>query len=614
MLRKAQAEIALILGLLAIAAVVGVYSYSSFIAPSMQPSGLAGDQKGIETYIRSAITDASMSTLGKIYDQGGYLDISDAERKLDWANFEIAYWQICDETYVRTSGDVEPDVEEGIEEYLKDRLPEKTSIAGRQVEFDFSPGAFSVDARILERKVTLSVKLPVTIDGVRNTNPFNMEIDSDLGRILMMAGDFTRTQEKYRVLDQNFMDHLYTSNPDYECWIPTMGISSSKIKKTYAYMRTCTEEFIAHVLARTHLWYKPFVRDDGSIPEPVLENSYIFEVMHEGESWGQYADLDVSLYSGLDGRFLSTTNPEFLLKADRSLNPLRIKGYGIPLISLFIPYDIKYDISYPVVVTVMDENLRRSFKFANFVNIKENVASDEGCDLDAVIIDPQTEKCDKGAQNPVKITVTDQAGMPLKSVDGSFDGCPFTIFDDKGVIETSFHTPQTSKAKLMLDYGNSEYVGCYSVGELEEETIQMPLLKNFDVKYFIIDIADGQFVSPIKPGDTKNVSVVLSRDIDTACMEEGDIFDIMFDNYYEMTDDGPKAVPKSTGKADIYATETYTAEITTISESSAMVTSTVQIMKDDSTIYIYAPNMLSGSTIGSAYEQAGIQPIMAAGG
>ena len=313
---KGQAEMALILGLLVIAVIVGIYSYSSFTTPGSAPLAISEEQRGVEAYVRDAILSSTTKALGKIYSQGGFYDTQDATKTLDYANSDVAYWQICDQSVNIPNMDEE--VAEGVEDQLLKNVPEKTDIAGRQVEFEFEN--LHVDARVYENKISITVNLPTEVDGVHLPQPFRLDVDSKLGRIYNFANDFANYQKAYRVVDVSLLNHINISNPDEEdegaCWLPTVGMITNTLRRSWSRIEECMQKQISHTLTHTYEWDKPWLREDGEMPLNLMENAYLFQIKKSDGTWGQYADLSFDFYYGGDEKHLTRADPSFFLGTD----------------------------------------------------------------------------------------------------------------------------------------------------------------------------------------------------------------------------------------------------------------------------------------------------------
>lgn len=613
MQEKAQAEFALILGLIIIAVAIGLFAFSAIVPISPQPSALTGEQKAVDTYIKDAMRRASSQTLISIYNQGGYLN-TDSVKSLDYAGSKIPYWEICGRTNIP---DIERIFEQGILDSLKESLPDRTDIAGEEVVFDKS--LISVDAQLFDNKIALSVEMPTTVKGQAMPQPYAIDVATKLGRIYEFAKNFARNQAVYRMLETNLIRMMYRSNPDPRaCWLPTGGaVTGYSFRKSWAELRGCMEELIIHTLSHTYAWEKPALKD-GRLPTNMLDKSWMFEVLKEGGEWGQYADLDVTQYYGGDEKRLSRSNPELFFNAeiesgvDGLMELIRLIS-TVVMIKPFTPYEVSYDVSFPVVMSAYDSILERSFKFTTFVNIKDNTPS-YICSQDMLQPDVQYRKCYQGAVEPMGLTVLNFKNEPLSGVNVRFDGCgPWVTAG--GNLQVNIPRSRNAVLSLLHPYSLSEYSICADYDELASKTLRMPLVKKFDVTFYQVKINKQNYATPqyeiyqIVKSHEKVVANL--RRIGNRCMPSDD-FLVTNDRYGSI---------RQTGVADIAATEVYNATIisTGVGDtlSGYMETDEFTIDYADGHIYIYSPSMTgfidSADTdnLKKLYSACGIEPVTA---
>lgn len=612
MQEKAQAEFALILGLLVIAVVIGLFAFSAVVPISPQPSALTGEQKAVDTYVKDAMRRASGQTLVSIYNQGGYLN-PDSVKNLDYAGSKIPYWEICGRVNIP---DVERIFEQGITDSLKDSLPAGTDIAGEEVVFDKSQ--ISVDALLFENKVTLNVQIPTTVGGQPMPQPYAIDIPTKLGRIYEFARNFARNQAVYRMLETNLIRMMYRSNPDPSaCWLPTGGaVSGYSFYKSWAELRGCMEELIIHTLSHTYDWEKPVLKN-GRLPTNMMDKSWMFEVLKEGGEWGQYADLDVTMYYGGDDKRLSRSNPELFFNAkiesgvDGLMELMRVIS-TVVMVKPFTPYEVSYDVSFPVVMSTYDSILERSFKFTTFVNIKDNIPS-YVCSQDMLQPDDHHQRCFQGANQKMNLTVLDFKGDALSGVNVWFDGCgPWVTVD--GNLQVNIPISRNAELKLVDDFSLSEYSICAHYGDLASKTVYMPLVKKYDVVFYLVKIdkllyANPQYkITEIRKADERIVAY-LTR-IGDSCMDS---------DQFLVANDRQRGV-QPTGVADIAATDVYNATIMTTAGDVVkgyLETGEFTVDYGDDVIYVYSPSMVGfadpvdSQKLKSLFDKCGIDPMTA---
>ena len=605
-----QAEMALVLGLVAVAVIVILYAYSTFTYPV--PGGTTSEQKGAEAYVRDAIRSSAEAALMKIYSQGGYYDIADAPKTVKFAGSDTAYWQICNDVQ---EPDIKEQVEKGVKGQIRSRLPDSTNLGGRQVTFSLSPDNFHVTAMIHDNKVSLEVNLPTTVDGVGIPQPYRLEIDSRLGRIYNFARDFANFEKRYRVLDYGLMQHINISNPNEEgegaCWLPTMGMTVTPLRRSWSRTEECMERQITHTLSHTYEWQKPWLNDNGDLPSDLLENLYIFQIQKSDGSWGQYADLGMEFYYGGDGRKLTKTDGEFYLRTDPE--PIDIKPVGIPGVMRIGSYDIKYDVSFPVVITVMDELLKKNFNFAVFVNIRNSAPSNEHC-MESAPLSPAETACINDVSGKMNLTVTDTSGSPLPGVHMSFGQCPFDA-PSNGDGKFSFAIPNLEGDQVITLYDDAtqtEYNVTATTQELEDGmTVAMPLNRQYTIHiYSVVLNPDDQNRIGICPEYPPKIYLNFITKPDDSAMEQvvysvNNVYKDMREiNPNELDPDNPEMSqlladpPRSDIKVTLPAEAIYTVNITIEANDGTrqqLQVDDFEMRTDKSDIYIFAPYTSDGA-------------------
>jgi hypothetical protein len=594
--QKAQAEFALILGLLLIAIVVAIFAYSSIVPPPVGPSALTEEQKAVDSYVKDAITRASDRTIDAIYDQGGYVDVS-GKKSVRYAGNTIPYWQLCDTAIVP---DVEANLESGISNLLKSSLPDQTDIAGRRVVFDKS--LISVDAQLFENSMTVSVNVPTTLEGRAMPQPFVIAKQSNLGRIYDFSRNFADFQAKYRALEYNLVRLIRRSNPK-SCWLPTKGVKfMSSFHKSWGELRDCMQQVIFHNLAHTYEWEKPVLKD-GKLTESMMGKSWLFEVVKTDESWGQLKELDVNLYYGGEDRLLTRNDPELLFGTNP--DPVEERGETFPLLGSAIGpvlvYDVKYDVAYPVVVSVWDPFLEQSFKFTTFVNMRSSQKSDD-CEFGAVDPSQHHQKCVLGATEDMRLTVLDHNDAPLQGVDVWYEGCgPWRIFGDE--LQAKIPHAVDGELSLLHQFSGSEYTVCMDSDELATKTVKLPIRNVFDLRFYIVEIDKSPYtIKSVRRPVAENITAIFTRPGNT-CMNSSQTIST---NY------GMWGGYEESGWVNLYQTEQY--DVLTHTGKGQIEMGDLVLGGGEAYLNVYAPSV-NGFTasdtqsIEDLYANCGMNPI-----
>ncbi|UCD02989.1 MAG: hypothetical protein JSV63_04380 [Candidatus Aenigmatarchaeota archaeon] len=613
MLRKAQTEIALIVGLIIIVVVVAVFSFYSLVPIPVRPASVGEDQKAVEAYVRDTLTKETVRAIVEMYKQGGYTDISGV-RAVKFSGNDVPYWQICDEVTIPPPAD--DLLEDELEIALANSIPERVSIAGRQVLMD--KNQMNTEVSIFDNKVVVTLMLPTTLDGAPLPQPYTVEIDTDMGRILSFSEDFSKTMRDYRILDINLVRIIRRSNPYDSCWLPTTGVSpSSSFRKSWSTLRNCMEEVIYHTLSHTFEWQRPILRFDGGISDEMLRRSFIPQVFKYDENdWGQYVDLEIDFHFAPQGRSLSKTDPELFFNTDP--DPVKFTGHNIPIIPSVTLYEVNYSVSFPVVMRVWDNSLKAYFQFATFVDVENMAPSTGTCDIGEQIEDEYTRICVDEATILGKIRVKNFGGKYLEGVYVSLDRCELGRTGERGLLERNVPSVENSPLELYDPFGDVLYTECVDITGPFSRVFTMPIKKKYAVEFYGVYINDNPFLGPFRvlrvkrdlsEAETKNIDVSMAMKVND-CTEP---VEYAFNNYYRVTDTG-NVEQGSFEKIDkdIPATAVYNG---TVIMGSLTVYNETVIDYNKNVIYVYAPIKMVGGNyeedprVMQLYKKCGINPV-----
>jgi hypothetical protein len=529
--RKAQAEFALILGLLIIAIVVGIYAYSSTTPPTVMPSALTEEQKAVASYVGDMIREAATSTVSELYKNGGYLTGSTPAMGSISHNAlgnNIALWQTCGSYNIP---DMKQEFANGVKNYLQTNLAETDAIAGRTVTF--GKQALIITPSFYDNKITLSVNLPTTVQGQAMPQPYVVEVSTKMGRIYDFAQNFARMQADCRVLDNHLLLSLAQSNEfSRPCWVPTVGNAHRSYTFTWRNLRDCMELHIKNSLSKTLLGKEFPIDDDGKLQvwgTELFAIPAVIDYSNVGSGQGmctgtpasasskKYDDLHVNFYFGDDnGLDRSEFSAPERLRIQPTVGPhMRFMGGNT-----VAEYSQAYSVYYPVVVNVWDSSLRRSFKFSVLVYLdNSNLGSCTA--VPSVSQVPQNiysqrydDVCVEGATQDANILVKYKDGSDVVGATLSFVDCELGTTGSGLPIQAKV---PPSWGELRIRDGRNEYVGCYSFSELQNIQIDIPKSKHFIFEFFTVGIS--------KSGSTYTIDSVspATKKIEVGMFREGDI-------------------------------------------------------------------------------------------
>jgi len=500
--RKAQAEFALILGLVIIAIVVGVYSYSTVTPPSIQPSALTEEQKSVASYVGDMIRGAATSTISEMYKNGGYL--ADSTPAMGYVSHKalgnkIALWQLCGNYNVP---DLQQEFAKGVKEYIESNMPGSQTIGGRTVTF--GKQSMTITPSFYDNKITLTVNLPTTVQGQALPQPYVVDVSTKMGRIYDFSQNFARMQADCRVLDNHLLVSLMQSNEHSKpCWLPIVGNAQRTHTFTWSNLRDCMESHIKYSLSNTLMGKELPVDDDGKIlkwgiemfPVPAVidystvpagdglcsgsaeANSKKYDDLHVTYYFGDDDGLDRSEFSAPEHLRLQPEVGSFM----RYMQGMRVNKYTQP-----------YSVKYPVIVNVWDESMRKSFKFATYVFI-ENLDMGECNAMPGITEVVQSEysstydeTCVSGATEDANIVVTYDDGSDVIGATVSFHMCELGTTGRGLPIQAK--VPPIWGALKVRD-GQNEYTECHMYTSLKNLVVTIPKSKHFIFNFYTVDIS-----------------------------------------------------------------------------------------------------------------------------
>ncbi len=616
MLRTGQAEFALILGLLVIASVVGIYSYSSITPPSVDQVALTEEQKGVAAFVNDFLKESALSTISNIYRNGGYSDVSEAP--LGYVNAkgfgDVPYWQMCESHDIP---DIISNFKEGIRQYIIANLPDTDTMGGRSVSFN--KAAAVVDITVYDNNVMVSATIPTVVDGTQIPQPYRVEVPTNIGRISDYAGNFARMEADCRMLDNHLLFALMQSSEFSADWIPFgTGNANNRYSFTWDELRTRMEKYVRYSIAQTQIGRDiPITEDekiasfiysgwDGTAMEfffvpgvldydtlPVTFKACQGQELPLGGELRTYDDLKMGFYPGFEYLTPETFSaPEILeIKPKTGSFMTYFSQVGLKAAE----YSQAYSVRYPVIVTLMDEKTHEVMKFAVHVYMESNGVG-TGCTANSAIgqviqsqhADSYTDRCLEDATEPVDIEVLYTDGSAVQGAIVTYDGCLLGNTMNGVPVEKVDVAPRFY-ATLTVAVDGNEYSTCYNYAELNGLTVTIPKSENFRYYLNTVDIdVDGNTYTMSEPTTLSNKLVrieMIRHDADVcdprASEFMSNIIDGEFVPYFDIT-----RLP----------IESYNVSVMTsgigdygTNEVVGLVTEPIFTPSSGSDIYIYAP-------------------------
>ena len=448
MVKKAQAEIVVIIGVLVLAVAVVYYAVSGGFPSSSIPRNLYDRQKAFHDSFTALARKGADNALMVMEMHGGYPTAEilgngtyDIPPFAVFMGEGVTYWTRCEQNLTPSRKDVTHWLELAVENYIREHITEVTG-SYKNVTIDLS--RLSVSANILSnpRKIDISVNLPTTVDGynmVSQFYPYKISLDSKLGEIYDFASDLSEAQSSKRFLEVFTIASIYMSAdaPDGYPKLPTGGFLTNcgeTIFRTPDQISIYLKGIAEYVLTQTLWWQNMPV--DPSKPKVYAIDSEIMST--------QYRDLNIQMYLPDDFQF--TTQGSVVVKNNKRAftSPMWTASDCLGV------YNMAYALSYPVIVRVKDPLSGYSFNFALFVFVDNTAGKMQpGRCQD---IKTAQDLC-KEADCSARMKVTDEAGRPILGAVATFGDCGIGYSDSDGVIHGKIKCG-TSELNI---YMNSSY-------------------------------------------------------------------------------------------------------------------------------------------------------------
>lgn len=512
--RKGQAEFALILGLVIIAAVVGLFAMQTISPPSIAPSAMSSEQREATSFALDVVEGAVIQSVSDIYHNGGYADDSTSPlgsfdtKKLGGG--EVPYWQMCGSYNVP---DVESELTEQIKSNINAFVPERSVMAGKAITFNkFNK---NVDVTIYDSRITVSVNIPTVFDGVTLPAPYVIDVPSNLGRINDFASNFARMQSDCRVLDSHLISALSKSSEYSDCFVPfSPGNAERSYTLTWNNLKDCTKRYIDFSLANTIIGFEIPTDDEGRIRNLRYEGfaghaNELFFVPGVIDYSAAGDGVSVCSGDGITGsavgidKYRDLTGKMFLFGDDDGLDETEFKAPNMVeirpetgtftnflqglTVATYGPYF--FSVKYPVIGSVWDEKFGEPFRFGLYVYMDESNIGQ--CQAPPVLSELEQSNYAENygdicvaANEEVLINVLDDDGKPVNGAEVYFFGCLVGVTQNgllPGVV------PQAI-APLVIMKGNKVYSEMHSYEDLELITVRMPEIKNYPVEFFGVNI------------------------------------------------------------------------------------------------------------------------------
>ena len=489
MIKKAQVSIFIILGIVILAAAAVVFYINSAgqkeeIAPGVfiSTKEIPTQLDPVNSFITQCLDDVAVRGLKLIGEHGGYIDISspeltkqnfktsddptesDAVAFAPQSDLKIPYWWYlesgnnCQGTCRFASKrpplrDEDNSIEKQLNRYIEKNLPECINNFESLKEQGFEINqlsAIKADTKVAESDVVvvLDYNLQAKKEDITSTmDQFFVRVPVDLQKIYNLATEITNLQQKYRFLERQTMNLISSFSSVDKNKLPPVTDMRFEFGSTTSWRKSDVKNNIIQVLTS----YIPLFQVDGtknfnrdfysSELKQRLYDSMIVPVADQ-----KYNDLGVT-FNYLDFwplYFNINCNGEICQPESASSNLLAFIGLQ--------RYDFVYDISFPALVEVFDEDALngQGYKFNFFLeaNVRNNKElKSEFVPLQAANVPITSFLCDLSNRNSADVTIKAVDAVeskPLSDVSVTLgvagENCYIGNTDENGTLVAKFPT------------------------------------------------------------------------------------------------------------------------------------------------------------------------------
>lgn len=413
--RKSQITIFVILALIILIA-AGVYFYlqasSIKVKPPVENLEVSDDIKPIQTYVLSCLDSVSREALIKLGNNGGYIDVSgfkispiayDSDVYL-FEPQQLPYWYymhdcqqsnfgcidslrpaLCDnKDYCPINSRGENSIEEQLNVYIKENINNCIDDFNTfNDRFSVKAGNLNVKTSINDKDVQFVLEYPLDIN-LKGTEKraeiksFVVSQDVRLKDVYELATNITIAESKTRFLEEMTLNLISIYSGLDESKLPPFREIQFGLNK-----HTWTRTKVRETLQNDVLPYMGFVQILGTPNSVSLLSADLSDYSIYAD--GIYKSLEVDVLNqttDLEARILYTY-PDIYLSIGNSeiIKPeqLNADNFVMKLTGIFLTeYKFKYDISYPLIVQIRDDNAFKgegyTFSYAVETNIRKNTA------------------------------------------------------------------------------------------------------------------------------------------------------------------------------------------------------------------------------------------------
>ena len=406
---KGQAEIAVILGIVIVAAVVVIYAVLPIIDSGI-PGPIRLKYNAFKASFEGLVREGSQDALTKLSSNGGYADnLSFQMGSVKFLDKDVPYWQLNGQVKYP---DVKSNFDSLISSYItqnKDKLLQETGMSGIEL------GNAQVSTKFYDSKITVTVNMPTTIDDQKINPPYTsyiFDIQTRLSQINDFAKGFSQYEVAQRPLEYFTLSSMVLSPIEQDVQTVPVTVSLTQcgeyVFKSWWDVRPEMEKVVQTTLSNVYM--------PGKAPTDYIRSSAYPKYTLVPISGKRYEDLEVDFFTPDE---FSLSQPDFQFTPD----PISVTANFIPMTGLCLsdPVYVNYYLSYPAIVRVKDTLTQNVFQFAVDVYIRDNLPG-PWANQSSYESDAQKQIC-SNYQCFADLNVKDSSGRPLDSAEIMFMGC-----------------------------------------------------------------------------------------------------------------------------------------------------------------------------------------------
>ncbi len=462
-MRKGQAEIIAILGIMIVAVV-------AILLATQQPSStqpVTREQQSIRDSLENLIRSGAHETMRALGTNGGY---EEPAGEIIFLGKQVPYWQKSGQSQV-------PPTKENFVRMLEEFINENKDSFVSGLSGEIELGRASVEADFLENKAIIKVNLPATL----NNNPVNpiydVEILTRFGDIMDFAEEFTTAQSGDRYLEYFILASMFSSPIENGAHTTPFFFALTRcgefVFRTWDDIKPEAEDRIAVTLAHTYM--------PGKAPFNVGDITSYSKYIIPQFNGNTHSGIEVSFHLP-DGFELEPGSFYF------TPNPISAVAKPIPMTGVCVsdPVYVNYYMRFPVVVRAKDPLTGNSFHFAHEVFINGNSPGEwtqeavRAQELQALLC--ADTKCSSS------ISVTDLSGSPVEGASVYFLGCQIGKTDSSGSLRAPI--PCGRGSLQVIKPGHEIYSQTLAPTELGSFQTTVPRTLNAKVNFYQVNLLD----------------------------------------------------------------------------------------------------------------------------